>query len=195
LNIGPKGDGTVPNESVTKLDSIGDWMAIYGESIYGTTRSPFSSEPAWGLFTKKTGKLYTHVFSWPAKGLLKIPSLTNKINKIYLLNDTATVLNYKDCDGFICITLPAKAPNAINSVLVINVNGVPTASTDNKVTNNKILRQDKLTNISDDRSTLQIAATLTTDNTRKSTTFLNNLDIISQSTSIAGENGPQNINF
>ena len=127
LNIGPKGDGTVPNESVTKLDSIGDWMAIYSESIYGATRSPFSKEPAWGLYTKKTGKLYTHVFSWPTNGLLKVPSLKNTINKIYLLNDTKTVLSYKDNLEYISISVPKKAPNMINSVIVMEVSGLPVA--------------------------------------------------------------------
>ncbi len=128
LNIGPKGDGTVPNESVTKLDSIGDWMNTYSSSIYGATRSPFSSEPAWGLYTKKAGKLYAQIFLWPANGLLKVPSLTNTINKIYLLNDTTTLLNYKDSLGYIRISVPANAPNPNSSVVVIDVTGVPNAS-------------------------------------------------------------------
>jgi alpha-L-fucosidase len=128
LNIGPKGDGTVPNESVTKLDSIGDWMDIYGKSIYGSTRSPFSSEPAWGLYTKKDGKLYAHVFSWPANGLLKVPSLTNTINKIYLLNDTTNLLSFTDSSDTIRISMPVNAPNPINSIVVIDVAGVPNAS-------------------------------------------------------------------
>ena len=87
LNIGPKGDGTVTPQSVTILNAFGDWMSKYSESIYGNTRSPFPKEPTWGYYTKKTDKLYTHVFTWPSKGLLKVPSLTNTINKIYTLSD------------------------------------------------------------------------------------------------------------
>lgn len=159
LNIGPKCDGTVPNESITKLDSVGDWMNIYGSSIYGATRSPFSKEPAWGLYTKKAGKLYTHVFSWPANGLLKVPSLTNAIKRIYLLNDTTTLLNYKDSIGYIRISVPANAPNANNSVVVINVTGVPTASTQNtKVTGMSIMGLGGLTTISGVGGTLQMSA-------------------------------------
>ncbi|HEY5508946.1 MAG TPA: alpha-L-fucosidase, partial [Paludibacter sp.] len=75
LNIGPKGDGIVTPQSVTILNAFGDWMKIYGKSIYGTTRSPYSIEPAWGYYTKKEGKLFAHIFSWPKTGLLKIPSL------------------------------------------------------------------------------------------------------------------------
>jgi len=129
LNIGPKGDGTVPTQSVDILNSFGDWMNIYNESIYGTTRSPYPAEPRWGVYTRKAGKLYAHVFTWPANGQLLIPSLTNTIDKIYLLNDTTTTLGYTDSNGCITISVPATAPDLINSPVVIDVSGVPAAST------------------------------------------------------------------
>ena len=171
LNIGPKGDGTVPIESINKLDSVGDWMNKYSSTIYGATRSPFSTEPTWGLYTKKSGKLYAQVFVWPKNGLLKVPSLTNTINKIYLLNDTTTLLNYKDSLGYIRISVPANAPNKICSVVVINVTGVPKASTTyTKVTAISITGQGGLTAIKGVGVTLQMLATVTpttaTDKTR-----------------------------
>lgn len=158
LNIGPKGDGTVPNESVIKLDSMGDWMDIYNESIYGATRSPFSSEPTWGLYTKKAGKLYVHVFSWPANGFLKVPSLKNTINKIYLLNDTNTLLNYKDSLGYITISVPTTAPDKINSVVVIEVSGLPTGFI--KVTSITLKGRQGVNKISLPGDTLRIFATI-----------------------------------
>jgi alpha-L-fucosidase len=171
LNIGPKGDGTVPSESVVKLDSVGKWMNIYSSSIYGATRSPFSSEPAWGLYTKKSGKLYAQVFVWPTNGLLKVPSVTNAINKIYLLNDTTSLLSYKDSLGYIRISVPAKAPNSVGSVVVIDVAGLPTASTKyTKVTAISVAGQGGLATIQGIGSTLQMLATVTpttaTDKTR-----------------------------
>ena len=45
LNIGPKGDGSVPEESVEAMHAIGAWMKVNGESIYGTTASPFEELP------------------------------------------------------------------------------------------------------------------------------------------------------
>lgn len=129
LNIGPEGDGTLPEQSVSILHAIGDWMNLYSESIYGTTRSPFSTEPKWGYFTKKTGKLFSHVFEWPADGILKVPSLTNAPDRIYLLNDPLTNLDFTDSLGYIRISLPMDAPDPVNSVVVIDVSGVPVAST------------------------------------------------------------------
>ena len=128
LNIGPKGDGTVPVQTTDTLQKIGDWMKIYGESIYGTTRSPFKTEPDWGFYIKKEGKLYIHVFSWPKTGELTIPTLKNDIKKIYLMTDSENELNYTVNNGEIKISLPEDAPNEINSVVVIDVEGLPEAS-------------------------------------------------------------------
>ncbi|MDE2902057.1 MAG: alpha-L-fucosidase [Chloroflexota bacterium] len=37
LNVGPKPDGTIPDEAVSALEGIGDWLRVNGEAIYGTT--------------------------------------------------------------------------------------------------------------------------------------------------------------
>lgn len=36
LNVGPKPDGTIPDEEAEILRAIGGWLAIHGEAIYGT---------------------------------------------------------------------------------------------------------------------------------------------------------------
>jgi alpha-L-fucosidase len=165
LNIGPKGDGTVTPQSVSILNAFGDWMKTYSESIYGTTRSPYKTEPHWGVYTKKTGKLYTHVFAWPANGPLRIPSLTNTINKIYLMNDITALLNYTDSSGCITISVPANAPNAINSVVLVDVSGVPSASTQYvKVTSITVRSVRGVKVISSNGDTLQMSATITPSN-------------------------------
>ena len=54
LNIGPKGDGSVPQESVDSMKAIGAWMKVNGDAIYGTTASPFEKLD-WGRCTRKAG--------------------------------------------------------------------------------------------------------------------------------------------
>ncbi|MBW8869620.1 MAG: alpha-L-fucosidase, partial [Acidobacteriales bacterium] len=125
LNIGPKGDGSMTPGSTNILGQLAPWMNVYGESVHGTTRSPFgNSEPTWGYYTKRPGKLYAHVLTWPGTQLA-IPALTNTITRVYLLNDTNTSLSYADNGAGISITLPASAPNAMDSVVAIEMNGVP----------------------------------------------------------------------
>lgn len=36
LNIGPRGDGSIPAEQQERLLALGGWLAVHGEAIYGT---------------------------------------------------------------------------------------------------------------------------------------------------------------
>jgi hypothetical protein len=165
LNIGPKGDGTIPEQEIAILDSFGVWMNIYGESIYGATRSPYSTEPHWGVYTKKDGKLYAHVFTRPINGLLRIPSLTNTINKIYSMNDTTAQLSYNDSSGCTTISVQASSPDVANPVIVVDVSGVPSASTQYvKVTSITVKSARELKTISSKEDTLQMSATISPSN-------------------------------
>ncbi|RQW07490.1 alpha-L-fucosidase, partial [candidate division KSB1 bacterium] len=75
LNVGPKADGTFPQESIDRLKAIGEWMSVNGESVYGTQASPFK-QLDWGRCTQKAiggdTRLYLHVFDWP-DGKLVVP--------------------------------------------------------------------------------------------------------------------------
>ncbi len=43
INIGPTGEGEVPAPSIERLQSLGGWLAVNGESIRGTTASRIAS--------------------------------------------------------------------------------------------------------------------------------------------------------
>ncbi|MDY0356062.1 MAG: alpha-L-fucosidase [Sedimentisphaerales bacterium] len=119
LNIGPKGDGSIPQQSIDSMRVIGKWMAVNGEAIYATSASPFE-QPAWGRYTKKPGKLYAHVFMWPADGKLLVPLTGQRVAKAYLLADAGrTALKTQTTSDGVTIQLPGRAPDAIASVIAI----------------------------------------------------------------------------
>jgi len=125
LNVGPTSEGLIPQPSVERLAAVGEWMKVNGESIYGTTAGPFGKVP-WGRCTAKPGKLYLHVFDWPKDGKLEVAGLKNKVKKAYLLADTKNKLAVsREDDGNVVISVPEKAPDPIDTVVVLEITGKP----------------------------------------------------------------------
>ncbi|MGR4880350.1 alpha-L-fucosidase [Streptomyces sp. LARHCF249] len=125
LNIGPKGDGTVTAATTAVLNGLASWMATHADSIHGTSGSPFAAEPSWGRITKKNGKLFAHVFTWPTGGTLQIPAVHNTISRVYLMNDPSVSLAYTVSGGQINVSVPPAAPHANDSVVCVEVSGMP----------------------------------------------------------------------
>jgi len=118
LNVGPTGEGVIPEPSVERLQAMGRWLKVNGEAIYGTGASPVAA-PAWGRITRKPGRLYLHVFDWPQNGTLAV-DLAAAPKKAYLLADPAhKPLAARLEGGALRISVPAAAPDAIASVVVI----------------------------------------------------------------------------
>jgi alpha-L-fucosidase len=124
LNIGPTGDGSVPEESVQSMRAIGTWMAVNGESIYGTRASVFSHLP-WGRSTTKGHTLYLHVFDWPTDSTLTVPGLTTRAKTARLLAG-GVPLQATTSEAGLVLKLPARAPDAIASVIAVELDGAPT---------------------------------------------------------------------
>jgi alpha-L-fucosidase len=127
LNVGPTSEGEIPQPSVERLQEIGRWMKANGESIYATTASPFKRLP-WGRATKKLhpggATLYLHVFQWPADGQLLVPGLKNEVSGAWLLVDPAkNALATERRGDDLIVSLPAAAPDAVCSVVVLEVKG------------------------------------------------------------------------
>ena len=66
LNIGPKPDGSVPEQSVNVLTEVGKWMSKNGPTIYEAEPCKASWHTYAG-YTRKGNTLYIHVHFWPAQ--------------------------------------------------------------------------------------------------------------------------------
>ena len=125
LNVGPTSLGEIPGPSIERLEAIGAWMKQNGEAIYATSASPFK-KLSWGRCTKvlnaKGARLYLHVFEWPADGKLLVPGLKNWVSGASLLVGGKKLAVRETPEGFV-VSLPAQAPDAISSTVVLEVEG------------------------------------------------------------------------
>jgi alpha-L-fucosidase len=60
LNVGPRPDGTLDPESIKRLEGVGEWLAKYGDTIYGTHAGPIKPQP-WGVSTESPEAIYLHI--------------------------------------------------------------------------------------------------------------------------------------
>lgn len=148
LNVGPDGDGAIPQPSQDILRRVGKWLKVNGESIYGAGKTPFGTEfgkedpvkknkrgkaifnqeSAWRCTVKpmdwtwgKEGKLYIHLFKWPG-AKFELASFNGKVEKAYMLADQdRTALKCSVTEGKLTVELPEKATDEIDSVLCIEV--------------------------------------------------------------------------
>ena len=123
LNVGPTFEGLVPQPSIDRLAEVGKWMKVNGESIYGTTASPFSYLP-WGRCTQKGDKLYLHIFEWPKDGMLSFP-LQNNIKRAWLITNPSKSLKVNHTPIKNTIVLNGDAPDKIASVVVVELDEAP----------------------------------------------------------------------
>ncbi len=135
LNIGPKPDGTIPDEDEQILLEIGRWLWVNGEAIYGTRpwkvfgegptqiatggftdadRPDFTAADV--RFTAKGDVLYAILLAWPASGETTLQSLSTnlrlypaEIGNVQLLGSSQPVKWSRGRSG-LKVKLPADKP-------------------------------------------------------------------------------------
>jgi alpha-L-fucosidase len=130
LNIGPRPDGTIPDQAQTILRQVGAWLKVNGEAIYGTrpwtmygegptkvVAGSFHDDAAGNFtaqdirFTTKNGNLYAIALGWPEDGELTIRALSTagkmRVKTVALLGSNKKVTWNQQADG-LHLQLPAK---------------------------------------------------------------------------------------
>lgn len=118
LNIGPMPNGEIQDEFVTRLKAIGEWMARYGDSIYGTRGGPVAPGE-WGVTTHKGNQIFVHVLDWKGPELALGP-LKEKVTAARMLVGRAAVQFTEDTDGVV-LRVPEAAQGEVDRVIVLTV--------------------------------------------------------------------------
>jgi len=135
LNIGPRPDGTFPDQAVERLEGMGRWMEKNHDAIYGTQASPIG-KPAWGRCTMKPlghgqSRLFLHVFDWPHDGSLTVTGLAGRPLKAALLDGGKKLKFTATRDGVI-LAVPAQPKNPIATVIALDLAPSPAGSPNQK---------------------------------------------------------------
>ena len=141
LNVGPTAEGIIPQASQDILRTVGRWLKVNGEAVYGAGRSPFGTEfgeytsrdakdvrgqrlflpeTEWRV-TTKPGKLYITFFSEP-RAPFEIPAIKNKITRAYRLADRAPV-ELATQNGKTSFTLERPMLDPMATVVVVEFEG------------------------------------------------------------------------
>jgi alpha-L-fucosidase len=123
LNIGPKPDGTIPEQSIVILNTVGRWISTYGNTIFGTERCKVNSS-AFANFTCKGNTLYAHVYFWPGKEW-SIAGLKTKVKSARLMPKGEKVEFEQNNFHIHFKNMMEKAPDSLISVLELECESVP----------------------------------------------------------------------
>jgi alpha-L-fucosidase len=127
INVGPKADGSIPENQLAPLKDLGKWLKQNGEGIYDT--KPWT-RPAQILddkteirFTKKDKTLYMFLLSTPKNRIIPIPDITlAQGSKATLVGEKNTDLRLTVLPGKAQIELPEKL--AYRNAFLIKITGL-----------------------------------------------------------------------
>jgi alpha-L-fucosidase len=117
LDVGPTPEGTIQPEFVERLQAMGKWMKVYGDSIYGTTYGPLQNL-SFGRTTAKGRVVYVHVFNWPAESQLEVPGFPGRVAQVTVMGDKRK-LRFQQGSDKLVVLVPPTAPDANDTVLQV----------------------------------------------------------------------------
>ena len=140
LNIGPKPDGSIPEETVSVLDAVGKWLDTNGKAIYGAERGSLDWNSNAG-YTRRGNTLYIHQQYWPGhtpaaewldfykpEVVVAIGGLKAKAKSARLLKTGEKVEFTQDEFSLRLTGLPREAPDNPITVIEVECDGNPVIS-------------------------------------------------------------------
>ena len=130
LDIGPKEDGSIPEEQVAILKEFGRWTKKHKEAIYDT-RAGIPTEHFQGYTTlNKAGDILYLYLPYKPNGPVEVKGLVNKVNRVWVVGNGA-MLTYKvynknywsPVPGNLYIDVPPQVQDEQITVLAVLLDG------------------------------------------------------------------------
>lgn len=120
FNVGPMPDGRIEDRQVERLKEMGQWLARYGDGVYGTRGGPFKPGK-WGASTCKENRIYLYVMNWPKQGPFELPAVEKKIASARLLS--GGTLDFQESASGISVDVPVADRDEVATVIELTVDG------------------------------------------------------------------------
>ena len=128
LNIGPKPDGGIPEESIRVLSEVGQWMAQNGDTIYKAEICQ-PSRSTYASFSRIGNTLFMHVHFWPGSDVA-ISGLMVKVKSARLLKTNQQLTFSQDPYRVHITGMPVDAPDTPVTTIAIECDGEARQDTD-----------------------------------------------------------------
>ena len=113
LNVGPRADGTIPDEDAALLRAVGKWLSVNGDAIYDThpwrvsgegptevpegmfsdtNRSEYTSEDI--RYTMRGQYIYATVLKWPEDGIVRLKEMGHASKRFRSDIEETEILGY-----------------------------------------------------------------------------------------------------
>ena len=127
LNIGPRGDGSIPEEATRILRASGEWLRRNDCSIRNTSRSPFTWVN-WGRVTTRGHRIFLHIWNTPGSELC-FAEIKNRVRSAAYLDGGTPVAFEQNEKHLLLKGLAIPLNDPIATVIVLEVDGEPEALT------------------------------------------------------------------
>jgi len=123
LNVGPRADGSIPEESSKILIQVGDWLNQNRAFLPNSDRSDLGWNN-WGIVTSRGNHLYLHIFNPPGSELC-FAEIDNKVLAARFLESGKSV-EFQQHDGRLFLkNLPQPLVDPIATIIVLELEGNP----------------------------------------------------------------------
>lgn len=124
INIGPRPDGTIPDEAMNILHGMAEWMNRYGSTVRAT-EGGFAPEAEWGVQTRKDNVIYAHILKETAT--IELPY--KNVKSITVFDGVRTDANhsrnvqvkFKKTATGITVTVPQREEGCFDQILAITL--------------------------------------------------------------------------
>ncbi len=118
LNVGPMPSGQIQQEFTDTLKAVGDWLRMFGPSIYNTRGRIIPPQP-WGVVTRRETDIYLHFLKAPSSSFVLLPGFSENILSVEVMGTGKKLKWNKVTEGV--FIYPEYMPGSEDHIVIIRI--------------------------------------------------------------------------